>query len=140
MAETAVGIAGTGPMRLRQRSVAASRFRPRGTAVLFGLALVMAMLPARIGCQDLAALVVRTPSNNDSRAHLIASPFGTIDVATFTFPQPIGTALRLPVVFRVPAGNPDSEITGAIARIERDEAEATFDLAQPPFPEVDRTL
>jgi hypothetical protein len=140
MAETAVGIAGTGPMRLRQRSVAALRFRPRGTAVLLGLAFVMAMLPSRIGYQDLAALIVRTPSNNDSRAHLIASPFGTIDVATFTFPQPIGTASPFPVVFRVPAGNPDSEITGAIARIERDEAEAAFDLAQPPFPEVDRTL
>ena len=127
-------------MRLRQRSVSALRLRPRGTAVPLGLAFVMAMLPARIGSQDLVALITRTPSLSENRAHLIASPFGTIDVAAFTFPQPIGTALPVPVAFRVPAGDPDSEITGAIARIERDEAEAAFDLSQPPFPEVDRTL
>jgi hypothetical protein len=127
-------------MRLRQRSVSALRTRPRGTAVPFGLAFLMAMLPARIGYQDFAALIARTPSSGEYRAHLIASPFGTIDVATFTFPQPIGTALPTPVVFRVPAGDPDAEITGAIARIERDEAEAAFDLSQPPFPEVDRAL
>jgi hypothetical protein len=54
----------------------------------FGLAAVgLAMLPVRTGCQDLAALIVRQPTAGESfRAHLIASPFGTIHAATFSFP------------------------------------------------------
>ena len=61
----------------------------------FGLAAVgLAMLPARIGYQDLAALIARQPTVGESfRAHLIASPFGTIHAATFSFPQPVGTGL-----------------------------------------------
>jgi len=60
-------------------------------------ALCAALAPTSIGYQDLAALLARQPGVSERwREHLIASPFGTIHAATFSFPRPIGTAMPRP--------------------------------------------
>jgi hypothetical protein len=57
-------------------------------------ALCVALAPTTIGYQDLAAFLARQPGISERwRDHLIASPFGTIHAATFTFSRPIGTAM-----------------------------------------------
>jgi len=60
-------------------------------------ALGAAFAPTSIGYQDLAALLARQPGISERwREHLIASPFGTIHAATFSFVRPIGTAMPRP--------------------------------------------
>ncbi len=75
------------------------------------------MAPARIDCQPPAG----TPIQPAVGSHLIASPFGAIDAATFSFPQPVGTA--------VPAG-PAAYLPG----------EGRQASTQRPFPDVNRAL
>jgi hypothetical protein len=64
----------------------------------FWLSAFCAVLaPTSIGYQDLAALLARQPGVSERwRDHLIASPFGTIHAATFSFSRPIGTAMAGP--------------------------------------------
>jgi hypothetical protein len=60
-------------------------------------ALCVAFAPTTTGYQDLAAFLARQPGISERwRDHLIASPFGTIHAATFTFSRPIGTAMSEP--------------------------------------------
>jgi len=55
-------------------------------------------MPTSIGYQDLAAFFARQPGVSQRwRDHLIASPFGTIHAATFSFTRPIGTAMPEPI-------------------------------------------
>ena len=57
-------------------------------------AFCAALTPTAVGYQDLAALFARPPAAPDRwREHLIASPFGTIHAATFSFARPLGTDL-----------------------------------------------
>ena len=55
-----------------------------------------ALAPTSIGYQDLAALIA-----HEGRAgagwHLIASPFGTVEAATFRYTRPIGSAIPEPL-------------------------------------------
>ena len=73
-----------------------SRRRPRGARSYASLGLgvlVMGLMPRTIGYQDLASLMARQPDvSQRARAHMMTSPFGTIHAATFSFPQPVGTA------------------------------------------------
>jgi len=55
-------------------------------------ALCLAVMPNSIGYQDIAALVV-PPAAASPDWHLIASPFGTIETATFRYTRPIGSAI-----------------------------------------------
>jgi spore germination cell wall hydrolase CwlJ-like protein len=109
------------------------RFRPKGAkAVLFGLAApVFCILPNSIGYQDLASLIAQQPAVSQRwRAHMIASPFGTIHAATFSFPRPIGTAVPEPESYRLASFDPhDPTIAGPLARPD----------APLSFPTVDRT-
>src|SRR5579862_8814110 len=60
-------------------------------------ALCTALMPTSIGYQDLAAFFARQPGVSQRwRDHLIASPFGTIHAATFSFSRPIGTGMPEP--------------------------------------------
>jgi Cell Wall Hydrolase len=69
-------------------------WRRRKLARSGALALAFALLPTQIGFQDLGALLARQPGvAARARASLIASPFGTIHAATFSMPQPLGTAI-----------------------------------------------
>jgi cell wall hydrolase len=61
-------------------------------------AFCVALLPSSIGHQDLAALLShRAAFPQHSHRHLLASPFGTIEPATFSYGiRPIGTAIPRP--------------------------------------------
>jgi spore germination cell wall hydrolase CwlJ-like protein len=120
----------------------ASRVRLRGVrrygSFSLGL-LVIGLVPRQIGHQDLAALLARQPEvSARARAHVMASPFGTIHAATFSFPRPIGTLIPRPPFYRLAsltAG--DADITGAVAD---DFAGAPLSRPQLEFPRVNRRL
>src|SRR5580692_1162053 len=65
-------------------------------------AFCIALMPTSVGYQDLAALIAHRPSMSASWGgeHLIASPFGTIERATFNFTRPIGTVIPAPLEFQ----------------------------------------
>jgi cell wall hydrolase len=118
----------------------ASRRRPKGL-IPFGLtvAALFVVIPIRAGHQDAAAVMARAPTIGKApRGHFIASPFGTIHAATFTFPQPVGTGIPASTPLHLAAYDPGGEITGAIAR------PPLPDIDVPParrdFPQIDRAL
>jgi hypothetical protein len=95
----------------------ASRIGPKG-GMPFGLGVFcIALMPTQIGYQDLAALLARQPAVSARwRQHVIASPFGTIHAATFSFSRPVGTAMPEPPDYRLANFDPRSlEATGALA-------------------------
>jgi spore germination cell wall hydrolase CwlJ-like protein len=101
------------------------------------------MLPARIGYQDVAAMIARQPVVGESfRARLIASPFGTIHAATFSFPQPVGTGIQAGTGFLVAAYAPGNDVTGAIARAlpAAPDIGPLSTTSRRHFPQIDRTL
>ena len=65
-------------------------------------AFCIALMPTSVGYQDLAALIAHRPDMSASYGgeHLIASPFGTIERATFNFTRPIGTVIPGPLEFQ----------------------------------------
>src|ERR1700719_1255 len=78
--------------------MAASRVRMMGAspAPFWFSAFFLALMPTSIGYQDLAALLAQQPGVSQHwRDHLIASPFGTIERATFSYGRPIGTSVPL---------------------------------------------
>jgi hypothetical protein len=128
-----------GRVSLRKRGVSALCRRPKGTAAPFGLAaavVAIAFASAQTAYQDVGAPIATEPAVGESfHAHLIASPFGTIHDATFSFPQPVGTGMPAGVV-RLAALDP-SDVTGSIARSIVDRAD--IDVPYPDFPQIDRT-
>ena len=95
-----------------------SRKRPKGLRAYgpFGLSvLAMTLMPKQIGYQDMVALMARqSEAPQRARAHMLASPFGTIHAATFSFPQPVGTVIPEPPRYQFASADPG--ITGAITR------------------------
>ncbi|MBI3702524.1 MAG: cell wall hydrolase, partial [Rhizobiales bacterium] len=79
------------------------------------------------------ALLARQPAvAARARAHLIASPFGTIHAAMFSLPRPVGTAIPLPPIYALANFDP-TDITGSIG------AEPLGDGSAPlQFPKVNR--
>jgi hypothetical protein len=55
-------------------------------------------MPTSIGYQDLASLIAHERGASTSW-HLIASPLGTVETATFSYTRPIGTAMPEPLGF-----------------------------------------
>jgi hypothetical protein len=77
-------------------------------------ALAFALLPNSIGYQDLGAMLVRQPAVIErARAHLIASPFGTIHAAMFSLPRPVGTSIPHPPIYALANFDP-FDVTGSI--------------------------
>jgi hypothetical protein len=67
----------------------------------------MGLIPRSIGYQDLVALMAQQSEvSQRARAHMMASPFGTIHAATFSFPQPVGTQIPDPPWSSSPASAP----------------------------------
>src|SRR5580704_10949015 len=78
--------------------MAASRVGMLGasSAPFWFSAFLLALMPTSIGYQDLAALLAQQPGVSQRwRDHLIVSPFGTIERATFSYGRPIGTSVPL---------------------------------------------
>ena len=90
--------------------------RQRGAARVGVLALTFALMPTQVAYQDLGALLAHQPGvAARARAFLIASPFGTIHAATFSLPQPIGTAIPHPPIYALANFDP-GEIARSIGR------------------------
>ncbi len=76
----------------------------RGSSRFWFSAFFIALMPTSIGYQDIAALLTHQPeASASSHAHLIASPFGTIEPPTYSYGvRPIGTAMpEPPAIVRV---------------------------------------
>jgi len=118
-----------------------SHIRPKKIVASFGFTiLIFVLMSTPIGHQDITALIARHPAVAERwREHLIASPFGTIHAATFSFPHPLGTAMPEPSGVRLANLNPsDPDIDAFIEdRPLFDQAESTPPLA---FPTVNRAL
>jgi hypothetical protein len=120
-----------------------SRKRPKGGfAVPFGLCVLAAgLMPTTIGHQDLAALLAQQPAIADHwRSHVIASPFGTIDAATFTMPEAISAAMPVSLSYALAGLDPgNADITGSIReRMLGDVAAVEFHESA--LPMIDRHL
>jgi hypothetical protein len=123
-----------------------SRKRPKGIryCVPFGLSvLVMSLIPRSIGYQDLVALMARQSEvSQRARAHMMASPFGTIHSATFSFPQPVGTQIPdPPLSYQLASiGTYDPETTGALGRDPFGAGPASASRSPRNFPTINRRL
>lgn len=118
---------------LRNRSHGAGRG-------LFALALcAFGLAPNEIGYQDIVALLARQPGVAERyQKNLIASPFGTIHAATFSFSRPIGTDVPQPASYRLASLDPRSlDITGSIAADPLGKNAGR--VPERIFPEVDRS-
>ena len=110
----------------------------------FGLA-VFGLLPTEIGYQDIASLLARQPGVAERwHKRVSASSANTIQVATFSFGRPIGTALPAMANVRLAKlGGDDlnangTDVTGSIPRNPSLQTPRRFQAAD--FPKVDRTL
>jgi hypothetical protein len=78
------------------------------------VAWAMALAPTTVAYSDLGALLVHQPGVAQRwRQHLIASPFGTIHVAMFSMPRPLGTRIPHPPLYALANFDP-LDITAAI--------------------------
>ena len=97
-----------------------------GTPLSFAAALYF-LLPSQVDRADIALLIASQPGvAARARKHIIASPFGTIHAATFSFPRPLGTAMPRPLVadlVSLNSGNPLGDPVGppplSFPRIDR---------------------
>jgi len=113
-------------------AVSRKRRRLRPVSIGFG-ALFFSLLPTTVAYQDLGALLVHQPGiSARARAHLIASPFGTIHAAMFSLPRPIGTAIPHPPVYALANFDPN-DVSGSLASQYLGDANAPLQ-----FPAVNR--
>src|SRR5258708_34653326 len=133
-----------------------SRHGPKGALrAPFGLCVVAvglaaglpALMPTAIGHQDLAALIAQRPMAVQRwHGHSIASPFGTIEAATFSMPVPISAAMPVSLSYALAGLDPgNADITGSIReRMLGDVAIEAFQELQSSLPsalpEVNRRL
>ncbi len=110
------------------------RYGVRRKVRLLGFAVaVFAVLPTTVGEQDLASLLAQQPGVAErARAHLIASPFGTIHAAMFSLPRPVGTEIPRPVSYTLASLDPN-DVTQSIAAQPWTDPNAPFR-----FPTVNR--
>ena len=91
---TGARLACRGLFALRQRRHQALHRRAKGRTAPFAVAVVvLTMPPAQIGCQPPVGIAMQPAVDRSLRVHLVASPFGTINTATFSLRQPVGTAV-----------------------------------------------
>jgi spore germination cell wall hydrolase CwlJ-like protein len=106
----------------------------------FGLAALMLIaVPINAGHREPGTIARAAEQAPRIRQAMIASPFGTIHAATFSFPQPVGTAIPQAPVRLASLDINDLDVTAAlgpgIARSQRPASSA----AREPLPTVDRT-
>ena len=118
---------------MRNRSKGA-RFAP------FGLGLcVFALIPTEIGYQDIASLLARQPGVAERWQKRVSAAASTIQVATYSFGRPIGTALpQAPTYLLARLDNQGIDITGSLTRNPITKVPPRYQASD--FPKVDRTL
>ena len=101
-------------------------------------AFFLALMPTSIGYQDIAALLAQQPGVSQRwRDHLIASPFGTIEPATFSYGRPIGTSVPEPLGYQTVNFDP----TAVAANSWQIDAPLNATSAEPvEYPTVNRRL
>jgi spore germination cell wall hydrolase CwlJ-like protein len=117
------------------------RNRPKGARFAsFGLGLcVFALIPNEMGYQDIASLLARQPGVAERWQTRVFSAASTIQVATYSFGLPIGTASPQAVSTRLASlDNQGIDITGSVTRNPLAQAPPRYQASD--FPKVDRTL
>jgi spore germination cell wall hydrolase CwlJ-like protein len=118
------------------------RNRPRGVRrASFGLGLcVFALIPTEVGYQDIASLLARQPGVAERwQKRMFASAVSTIQVATFSFGRPLGTATPQAATYRFASlDNQGIDIAGSVTRNPMVQAPRRYQPSE--FPTVDRTL
>jgi hypothetical protein len=93
----------------------------------------MILVPTTVAYSDLGALLVHQPGVAQRwREHLIASPFGTIHVAMFSMPRPLGTRIPHPPLYALANFDP-LDLTAAIGSQQLGDGSAPLQ-----FPAVNR--
>jgi spore germination cell wall hydrolase CwlJ-like protein len=117
-----------------------TRNRPKGVYIAsFGLALcAFSLAPSEIGYQDIASLLARQPGVAERWQKRVYSAAATIQLATYSFGRPIGTAAPQSVTYRLASLTSEEDITGSIPKNPIMVAPPRYQPAD--FPEVDRTL
>ena len=107
---------------MRPRQHQALRHRPKGRRAYFAFAVVVVTtLPLRTGDQPPTYSPAQAEEGRAGvvgpsfRGHLIASPFGTIHLATFSFPQPVGTGIPSTSGLHRAAYIPSGDVAAAVA-------------------------
>src|SRR5580692_11983960 len=95
-------------------------------------------MPNEIGYQDIASLLARQPGVGERWQKRVTGAAATIQLATYSFGRPIGTASPESATFQLASYENRNDVTGTVTRNP---------IAQPPqryqaadFPKVDRTL
>ena len=117
------------------------RNRPKGASFAsFGIGLcVFALMPTEIGYQDIASLLARQPGVAERWQKRVFSSASTIQVATYSFGRPIGTASPQTATYRLARlDNQGIDITGSVTRNPLVQAPPRYHASD--FPVVDRTL
>jgi spore germination cell wall hydrolase CwlJ-like protein len=117
------------------------RNRPKGARfACFGIGLcVFALIPTEVGYQDIASLLARQPGVAERWQKRVFSAVGTIEVATYSFGFPIGTASPQTATYRLASlDNQGIDITGSVTRNPLAQAPPRYQASD--FPKVDRTL
>src|SRR5207237_9626438 len=116
------------------------RHQPKGARIAsFGIGLcVFALMPTEIGYQDMASLLARQPGVAERWQKRVFSAAGSIQVATFSFGRPIGTASPQSPSYRLASlDNQGIDITGSVTRNPIVAPPPRYHAAD--FPRVDRT-
>jgi spore germination cell wall hydrolase CwlJ-like protein len=117
------------------------RNRQKGARfVSFCLGLcVFALAPTGVGYQDIASLLARQPGVAERWQNRVFSTVSAIQVATYSFGRPIGTAVPQTATYQLASlDNQGINITGAVTRNPIVKALPRYQSAD--FPKVDRTL
>ncbi|MDP3075779.1 cell wall hydrolase [Bradyrhizobium sp.] len=117
------------------------RNRPKGARFApFGLGLcIFALIPTELGYQDIASLLARQPGVAERWQKRVYSAASNIQLATYSFGRPIGTASPQTVSYRLARlDNQDIDITGSLTRNPLVQAPPRYQMSD--FPRVDRTL
>jgi spore germination cell wall hydrolase CwlJ-like protein len=98
------------------------------------------LIPTEVGYQDIASLLARQPGVTERwQKRVFASAVSSIQVATFSFGRPIGTASRPSATFQLASlGNQGIDITGSVTRNPLVAAPPRYQPSD--FPKVNRTL
>jgi len=117
------------------------RNRPKGARFApFGLGLcIFALIPTELGYQDIASLLARQPGVAERWQKRVYSAASNIQLATYSFGRPIGTASPQAVDYRLARlDNQGIDITGSVTRNPIVQAPPRYQTSD--FPKVDRTL
>src|SRR5882757_1866405 len=118
------------------------RTRPKGARFAsfgLGLCIIFALMPTEIGYQDIASLLARQPGVAERWQRRVFSAASGIQVATFSFGRPIGTASPQTATYRLASlDNQGIDITGSLTRNPLAAPPPRYQAAD--FPKVDRSL